>query len=119
MKKYLLHVACCMLLAASCSPGQMVGTGYLVTVEEGIQMKWEKVETASEADRFIFEKTGLQVKTDSLIGTTYPYWDMKNGRKYIYVGKQGIYQRRPGGKKRWRVYDEQLESSEFNVQSLK
>jgi hypothetical protein len=97
-----------MLLAASCSPGQMVGTGYLVTVEEGIQMKWDRVETAEQADRFVFEKTGLQVKTDSLIGTTYPYWDMKNGRKYIYVERKGIYQRRPGGKKRWRVYDESL-----------
>ena len=96
-------------VTTSCSPGQMVGTGYLVTIEEGIQMKWDRVETAEQADQFIFEKTGLVVKTDSLIGTTYPYWDMKNGRKYFYVERKGIYQRRENGKKRWRVYDEQLE----------
>jgi hypothetical protein len=106
-------------LTVSCSPGEMVGTGYLATVEEGIMVKWDRVETAEQADRFVFKKTGLVVKTDSLIGDVLPYWDLEHGRQYIYVEKKGIYQRKPRGKKRWRVYDEQLESSEFNVQSLK
>ena len=106
----LLFVSWVLLLVFSgCSgPGKMVAEGYLVTVEEGIQLKWDRVETAAQADSFIWEKTGLIVKTDSLIGTTYPYWDMKNGRQYIYVEKQGIYRRKPDGKKRWRMYDEFL-----------
>jgi hypothetical protein len=106
-------------VTVSCSPGKMVGTGYLVTVENGRMMKWEKVETAAQADSFIWEKTGLQVKTDRMLGNDLPYWDMKSGRRYIYVEKKSVYQRKPDGKKRWRVYDEELESSEFNIQSLK
>lgn len=101
------------LVFSSCGgPGQLTGTGYLVTIEKGIMMKWDRLETAAQADSFIYQKAGLTVKTDSLIGTDRLYFDMKNGDGwYVYVEQQGIYQRRPGGKKRWRVYDEELEIS--------
>lgn len=97
------------MLMAGCSPGEMVGTGYLVTVEKGILVKWDRLETAAEVDHFIREKAGLTVNTDSLIGTDRLYYDLKNGDGwYVYVERQGIYQRKPDGKKRWRVYDEDL-----------
>lgn len=101
------------LVFSSCGgPGQLTGTGYLVTVEKGIMMKWDRLETAAQADSFIYQKAGLIVKTDSLIGTDRLYFDMKNGDGwYVYVEQQGIYQRKPDGRKRWRIYNEEIKIS--------
>jgi ABC-type proline/glycine betaine transport system substrate-binding protein len=103
MKK-LIIIALIAISAGSCTPAKKVGTGYLVTVEEGIKMQWDKVETSAEADQFILKKTGLTVCTDSIIGENPPYWDMTSGRKYIYVEKKAVYQRRPGGRKIYRYF---------------
>ena len=101
------------LVFSSCGgPGQLTGTGYLVTIEKGIMMKWDRLETAAQADSFIYQKAGLTVKTDSLIGTDRLYFDMKNGDGwYVYVEQQGIYQRKPDGRKRWRIYNEEIKIS--------
>jgi hypothetical protein len=119
MKNYLLIVACYLLLVAGCAPGEMVGTGYLVTVEHGIQTKWERLENTAQVDSFVFAKTGIALQADNLIVPEYPFYQFRNGEFNIYVEMQGIYQRQENGKRRWRVYDEELESSKFNVQSLK
>lgn len=95
-------------LASCASPGQMTGTGYLVTAERGRLFLWDRVESPSAADSFIYDKTGLKFETDSLIGNKLPYYDFSNGDWYIYVEKKDIYQRREKGRKRWRAYDEQL-----------
>jgi hypothetical protein len=48
------------------------------------------------------EKCKIEIsKLDSLIGTDRLYYDLKNGDGwYVYVEKQGIYQRRENGKRR-------------------
>jgi hypothetical protein len=119
MKNYFLIVACYLLLVAGCAPGEMVGTGYLVTVEHGIQTKWERLENTAQVDSFVFAKTGIALQADNLIVPEYPFYQFRNGEFNIYVEMQGIYQRQENGKRRWRVYDEELESSKFRVQSLK
>lgn len=107
------------LLASSCAPGKMVADGYLVTAEKGRQMKWERFESAAAVDSFILDKTGIDINTQTLMHDDLPFFDIRNGKWYVYVEKQGVYQRRPEGKERWRVYDEEMESSKFNPDSYR
>ena len=109
MKKLQLIAILGCIVTASCGPGQMVGTGYLVTVEQGVMTKWKKLDNTSRVDSFVYSKTGMQLQADSLIHPRYPFYQFRNGRYSIYVEKQGVYQRRANGKHHWRLYDEQLE----------
>lgn len=104
MKKLLVIL----LFLAGCAPGRMVGTGYLVTVQHGIKTNWDKVETPQEADAFVWKHAGLNFDTDSIIGDHYPFWTFRNGTVEVYVEKKGVYEKRPYGKKRWKMYDEEL-----------
>jgi hypothetical protein len=106
MKTSIILILALIAFAGCMGPGQMVSTGYLVTVEEGIQCKWDRVETSAQVDSFITRHTGLTLNTETLMGDRLPFFDFRNERFYVYAEKQGIYQRRANGKKRWRVYDE-------------
>jgi len=96
------------LIFSGCAPGQLTGTGYLVTVTEGIKTDWEKLENTAQVDSFVFAATGLTMQADSLIHPRYPFYQFRNGIFDIYVEKKGVYQRRENGKRRWKIYDEKL-----------
>jgi len=73
-------------LMFSCSPGQLVGTGYMVSVKQEGKTEVLKVNTRAEADSIY----------NALV---YP-------EPFIYIEKKGIYEKK--GKTKWRVYDEKL-----------
>lgn len=106
MKKLFLLL----LLFTACSTGTMLKTGYLVSVED-TELSMERTETTKEADAFILQKTNLKFDTDVLIGTDKAFWGFQNENYYIYVEKQGLYQRSEKGKKRWKVYDLKLDNA--------
>jgi|GEM_PF-3320068 len=99
------------VLMAGCSPGKMLNTGYLVSIDtkEPREFVLERFESADSVDTFILENTGIELCTPELISAYPPYYDVRNGEYYIYVEKQALYQR-PGGKTHWKVYDETLDS---------
>lgn len=97
-----------LLILSGCAPGKMIGTGYLVTVQRGIRTEWQKVETAQQADQFVHQHTGLSFNTDTLLGSYLPFWTFRNGTLEIYVEKKGIYEKKTGAKKRWKIYDKEL-----------
>jgi energy-converting hydrogenase Eha subunit F len=90
-------------LAGCTGPGQLTGTGYLVTVEEGIQTDWKKLPTTTAVDSFVHARTGLALQSDSLIESRYPFYQFRNGQYTVYVEKKAVYQRE-NGKKRWRRF---------------
>ena len=90
----------------SCTPGKMVGTGYLVTVTEGRKTVGLKTESVQQVDNFILDKTGLMFNTPDLIDNPMLFYDFRNSNYYVYVEKKAIYQRRENGKKQWRTYRE-------------
>lgn len=87
----------------SCSPGKMVGTGYLVSVKQAGKTEILKVHTRHEADSIY----NALVYPEPL-GKHDPSFEFENSETFIYVEKKGIYER--NGKRRWRVYDSQLDS---------
>lgn len=106
-----IHIAMAAIaLIAGCSPGKMLNTAYLVSIDtkEPRDFKWQRFSTADSADAYIFKITQLELSTHRLISTDPPFYDVRNGRHYIYVEKQSLYQR-PGGKTHWKVYDEKLD----------
>lgn len=98
-------------LAVSCSPGEMLKTGYLVSIDqnEPREFEYKRFETTDSVDTWIANKTQLQLSTPEMITDNPPFYDFSNGQYFIYVEKQALYQR-PGGKTHWKVYDEELES---------
>ena len=100
--KNLMPAIVLLLMLAGCSPGRMVGTGYHTVIEHGRMVWVEKLPNTAETDAFIFEKTGLELITDSLIGKEPPCFRFYNFRYDVYVEHKAIYQRRDGGKERWR-----------------
>ncbi len=90
------------VLLAGCSPGKMVGTGYLVSVKKDGHTQIQKVATRHQADS-IYRAT---VGTDPL-GKDDPFFEFRNSELFIYIEKKGIYER--NGKRRWKIYDEELE----------
>jgi hypothetical protein len=105
MKTSIIILLAIIAFAGCKGPGQLVSTGYLVTVSEGIKTDWEKLPTTAEVDSFVYEQTGLTLNTDSLMESRYPFFQFRNGTFDIYVEKKAVYQRRKNSKKRWRVYD--------------
>ncbi len=104
MKRLLLLL----LLFAGCAPGQIVRTGYLVTVTQNHRTELQKLETSAKADSFILIRTGIPLKTDSLMDTMEYFFEFRNGIFSVYAEKKGIYKRRENGKERWRMFDEKL-----------
>lgn len=100
------------VLMAGCSPGKMVGTGYLVSVKQDGHTEIQKVATRHQADSIYHATVG----TDPL-GNDDPFFEFRNSELFIYIEKKGIYER--NGKRRWKVYDEELDLSvPANAQSL-
>jgi len=91
------------VLITSCSPGQLIGTGYLVSVKQHGKTEILKVATRHEADSIYRAAIG----TDPL-GKEDPFYEFRNSETFIYIEKKGIYER--NGKLRWKVYDEKLDS---------
>jgi len=77
-----------LVLFFSCSPTEIIKTGYLVTVENGENFSKKYVNTSQDADKFVYQKTGNFFLTDELIGEKYKYWDFSNDSIYIYVEKK-------------------------------
>jgi hypothetical protein len=103
LRMHIVLVSAYLLLVAGCSPGELVGTGYLVSVTQQGQTTNHRVDTRAEADSIYREAVGAD-----LMGELVPFFEVKNSEVFIYVEEKGIYQRRPDGKRRWRVYVEEL-----------
>jgi hypothetical protein len=104
MKNSILIFLALFALVSCTGPGQLTGTGYLVTIEEGIQTDWKKLPTITAVDSFVYARTGLSLQADSLIYPRYPFYQFRNGQYTVYVEKKAVYQRRENGKKQWRAY---------------
>lgn len=92
------------VLLVSCSPGKMVGTGYLVSVKQHGKTEIMKVNTRHEADSIYRAAIGADP-----LGKEDPFFEFRNSETFIYIEKKGIYER--NDKRRWKVYDEELEAS--------
>jgi hypothetical protein len=88
-------------LMFSCSPGQLVGTGYMVSVKQEGKTEVLKVNTRAEADSIY----NALVYPEPL-GRHDPFYEFRNSETFIYIEKKGIYEKK--GKTKWRVYDEKL-----------
>lgn len=89
------------VLLHGCSPGQLVGTGYLVSVRQNGKTEIMKVATRHEADSIY-----LSVVGSDPLGSEDPFYEFQNSETFIYIEKKGIYER--NGKRRWKMYDEKL-----------
>jgi len=86
----------------SCSPGQLVGTGYLVSVKQNGEITNHRVDTRAEADSIY----NALVYPDPL-GKHDPFYEFRNSELFIYIEKKGIYEK--NGKTKWKMYDKKLE----------
>lgn len=76
-----------LLLTSSCIT-QKKFSNYLVTVTpNNARTQVHHLQTSIEVDSVLQKSTGLTVVTDKLITDHTPYFDMKNGKYYIYVEK--------------------------------
>lgn len=99
-----------LLVFTSCiGSGTMVREGYLVSVADK-KTEVKKFENITQVDSFIFKRTGIPVNSEKMFGGILFFYEMRNEDFSIYVEKKGIYQKKPGGKERWRMYDEKLAS---------
>jgi hypothetical protein len=102
------------ILLISCSgPGNLIGTGYLVSITENNHTDVFRFDNVSLAETMIFDSTGIQVEAEKLIGKNDPYFEIKNSEIFIYVEKKGIYEKR--GVQRWKIYDSQLEQKNLKL----
>ena len=97
-----------LLVFTNCTgPGAMVREGYLVSVADK-KTEVKRFETVSEVDSFILLRTGIPVDSKKMFGGILFFYELRNEDYSVYVEKKGIYQKKAGGKERWRMYDEKL-----------
>jgi hypothetical protein len=90
-------------LFARCAPGKLIGSSYLVNATKTMTVEINRFATSLETDQFLFTSTGLQFKTDSLIGNQKSYFEFRNGDWVIYVEKQ-LKHRLPSGKTKYKPF---------------
>jgi len=97
-----------LLVFTNCTgPGTMVREGYLVSVADK-KTEVKKFENIAQVDSFIFARTGIPVESEKMLGGILFFYELRNEDYSVYVEKKGIYQRKSGGKERWRMFDEKL-----------
>jgi len=93
-----------LLISTSCTgPGQLIDTGYIVSITENNQTNIHRFNSALQAEKMLNDSAGIYIEIDEFFGKKNPFFELKNSELFIYVEKKGIYEK--NDKIRWRVYD--------------